>query len=51
MKYSLTTLQVNDMEKTIEFYNGLLGIPITRRQQIGPGKELVFMGMESEPNL
>lgn len=51
MKFSLVTLHVNDMEKTLAFYNKLLEIPIVRRQPMGPGKELVFMGVNGEPNL
>jgi lactoylglutathione lyase len=32
------------MEKSLEFYNGLLGMPIVRRHNIESGEELVFMG-------
>ncbi|MDF2842721.1 MAG: Glyoxalase/bleomycin resistance protein/dioxygenase [Herbinix sp.] len=44
MKFSLTTLYVKDMEKSLEFYNTLIGLPIVRRQVIGEDKELVFLG-------
>jgi lactoylglutathione lyase len=39
------------MKKSLEFYNNLLEIPIVRRHIIGPGKELVFMGIDGEVNL
>ncbi len=51
MKFSLATLHVQDMEKAVAFYNGLLEIPIIRRQPIGGGKELMFMGVDGQPNL
>ncbi|MFT4145810.1 MAG: VOC family protein [Mobilitalea sp.] len=44
MKFSLATLYVKDMEKSLEFYNTLIGLPIVRRQVIGEGNELVFLG-------
>ncbi len=51
MKFSLTTLHVQDMQKALYFYHTLLEMPIVRRQPIGPDKELIFLGVEGEPNL
>lgn len=51
MNFSLATLYVRDMRKSLKFYNELLGVPITARQPAGPGKELIFLGVEGEPNL
>ncbi len=51
MKFSLTTLYVNDMDKSIKFYNGILGMPIIRKQLMGEGKELVFLGDDCNVNL
>lgn len=51
MKFALATLYVKDMEKSLEFYNTILEIPIIRRQPVGPNKELVFMGVDGQANL
>lgn len=51
MKFALATLYVKDMEKSLEFYNKILEIPIVRRQLMGEGKELIFMGIDGEANL
>lgn len=51
MKFSLVTLYVKNMEKSLDFYHSLLRIPIVRRQPMGDGKELIFMGNESDVNL
>jgi lactoylglutathione lyase len=44
MRYCWTTLHVDDMERSVEFYNGLLGLPITRRFKAGPKMEFCFLG-------
>ncbi|MDX9916940.1 MAG: VOC family protein [Gudongella sp.] len=44
MKYCWTTLTVKDLEKSIEFYNGLIGLPIKRRFCAGPETEICFLG-------
>ena len=47
MKYSHTTLFVKDLEKSLEFYHGLLGLPIQRR---APGtRGPAFLGEEGQP--
>lgn len=51
MKFALVTLYVQDMEKSLTFYNNILEIPIIKRQPIGSGKELVFLGIDNEVNL
>lgn len=51
MKFALATVYVMDMEKSLAFYNELLGIPIISRQPFGPGKELVFLGIDGQANL
>lgn len=39
-------LYVTDMEKSLEFYHDLLENPVLRKQPIGEGKELIFLGKE-----
>ncbi len=51
MRFSLATLYVRNTEKSLAFYNGILEIPVIKRQPIGPDKELVFLGVEGEANL
>ncbi len=50
MKFQLVTLYVKDMNKALEFYNGLLDLPILKRQKMGD-KELVFLGNVGNVNL
>ena len=45
MKSVLITLYTEDVQKSLDFYNGLLEIPIIRRQTVGNGEELVFLGV------
>jgi lactoylglutathione lyase len=51
MKFSLVTLYVKDMEKSLTFYNRLLEMPIVGRHAIGQGKELVFLGTDGNVQL
>lgn len=51
MKFALATLYVNDMEKSLTFYNEILEIPILRRQATRHGTELIFLGIDGEANL
>lgn len=50
MKYHLTTLHVNDMEKSLEFYIDIGGLEVQKRFKAGP-MELVFIGFKGEPNI
>ncbi len=51
MRFALATLYVKNMKKSLAFYNAMLEIPVIKRQPIGPDKELVFLGVEGQPNL
>lgn len=44
MKYLWTTIYVKNMEESIAFYSGLLGLQLMQRFPAGPGKEIAFMG-------
>ena len=43
MKFVWTTLQVEDLDRSLAFYNGLLGLPIVERFQ-GTGNEIAMLG-------
>ena len=50
MTYNWTTLRVSDLDKSIAFYNGLLGLPIAQR--FGPpGHEIAMMGEADVPKI
>lgn len=51
MKFALTTLYVNDMKKSLKFYNEILGIPIIRHQTMGTNSEMAFLGIDGDVNL
>lgn len=50
-RFSLVTLHVNDMEKSLKFYTELLEMPIVRRLPYSGGREIVFLGVEGQPIL
>jgi lactoylglutathione lyase len=50
MIYMHTTVYVSDMEKSLSFYQGLLGLKLVRRSPSGNG-ELAFLGEAGQPNI
>ncbi|MBU5484396.1 VOC family protein [Clostridium sp. MSJ-11] len=44
MKFCWSTLTVKDMEESLKFYTGIVGLPIVQRFQAGPGMEIAFLG-------
>ncbi|WP_409228309.1 VOC family protein [Gudongella sp. SC589] len=44
MKFCWTTLTVNDMDKSIEFYTEIVGLKVDRRFNAGPDTEICFLG-------
>ncbi|MDR2795545.1 MAG: VOC family protein, partial [Spirochaetaceae bacterium] len=47
MRYAHITLYVKNLEKSLAFYQGVLGLPVTRRV---PGERgPVFLGESGEP--
>lgn len=44
MKFCWTTLTVNDMDKSIEFYSEIVGLKVDRRFNAGPDTEICFLG-------
>ncbi|MDR3123771.1 MAG: VOC family protein [Treponema sp.] len=50
MTYTHTTVPVSDMDKSIGFYQGLLGLKLVRRVPSGNG-ELAFLGEAGQPNI
>jgi lactoylglutathione lyase len=50
MTYMHTTVYVRDMEKSLGFYQGLLGLNLVRRSPSGSG-ELAFLGEAGQPNI
>lgn len=49
MTYAYTTIPVTNMDDTIAFYNGLLGLDILVRFPIENGGELAKVGKQGEP--
>ncbi|MGB8452145.1 MAG: VOC family protein [Anaerocolumna sp.] len=44
MKFNWCTIQVNDMEESLNFYQNIVGLNIERRYQAGPDTEITFLG-------
>jgi Lactoylglutathione lyase and related lyases len=44
MKFRHSTLRVNDLDVSINFYREIVGLEVVRRFSAGPGFEIVFMG-------
>jgi lactoylglutathione lyase len=49
-KLCWVTLHVKDVDKSVAFYNGLLGLPICSRTEF-PGGELAMLGAEDMPKV
>lgn len=43
MKIGFVTIHVADLEKTVDFYEKVLGFSVSRRFKAGPQVEIVFM--------
>jgi lactoylglutathione lyase len=50
MKFSMVTIYVKNMEKSLSFYHELLGLDIVRRKPYNDG-ELAFLGIAGQPNI
>ena len=44
MKFCWSTLMVKDMEKSIQFYQEVVGLTINKKFLAGPHTEIVFLG-------
>lgn len=44
MKFCWTTINVKDLDRSLAFYQDIIGLPIVRRMQPNPDMELVFLG-------
>lgn len=44
MKFCWCTISVKDMEKSLEFYRDIVGLPVIRRFSPAPGMEICFLG-------
>ncbi|MBC7960222.1 MAG: VOC family protein [Vallitaleaceae bacterium] len=44
MKFLWTTIMVRDMEASLDFYQGIIGLTTSSRFQAGPEVEIVFLG-------
>lgn len=44
MKFCWVTINVADMDKSLEFYTKAVGLPIARQMQNGPDRRLSFLG-------
>lgn len=51
MSYALTTLQVQDLEKSLEFYTGTLGLPLICRFEGKGGVPIAMVGEEKGAHL
>ena len=44
MKFNWCTIQVNNMEESLKFYQYIVGLKTDRRFQAGPDTEITFLG-------
>ncbi|NLI92390.1 MAG: VOC family protein [Peptococcaceae bacterium] len=44
MKFCWSTIMVKNLDESLEFYTGIIGLPVSRRFQAGPETEIVFLG-------
>lgn len=50
MHFCWVTLPVRDLDASISFYNGVLGLPIASRHS-APGVEMVMLGQKDQPKI
>jgi len=51
MRLAHTMIRVRDLERSLNFYCGFLGLHETHRQELGAAATLVYLGDESESYL
>jgi lactoylglutathione lyase len=44
MSYCWTTIDVKDMNKSLQFYQEIVGLPVDRKMKPSPDMEIVFLG-------
>jgi lactoylglutathione lyase len=44
MKFCWITINVNNMEESLKFYQEIVGLSINKRFNAGPGSEIAFLG-------
>jgi len=44
MKFCWTTILVNNMDESLEFYKDIVMLEVNKRFQAGPGVEIAFLG-------
>ena len=44
MKFCWVTINVKDMEKSLDFYQEIIGLNISRRMKPNPDMEIIFLG-------
>jgi lactoylglutathione lyase len=44
MKFCWTTITVKDMDKSLRFYQDVVGLPVTKKMKPNPDMEIVFLG-------
>ena len=50
MNFCWVTLPVKDFKKSLDFYHGVLGLPITSKHD-GGGMQMVMLGEEDKPKI
>jgi lactoylglutathione lyase len=48
MTFLWTTISVRKMEESLKFYQEVVGLPLNRRFEAGPGMEISFLGMTTQ---
>lgn len=51
MRYVLTTLEVTDMDKSMEFYRDILGVPVIKEFENKNGAKIAMLGDSSGAHL
>jgi lactoylglutathione lyase len=44
LKFCWATIHVEDMSRSLRFYQEVVGLPMSSRMAAGPGMEIVFLG-------
>ncbi len=44
MSFMHTTLYVKDMAESLKFYEEIVGLPVSRKNDMGPDRQIIFLG-------
>lgn len=51
MSFSLVTLRISDMTESLNFYNGILGLPLIKQFENKDHEKIAMLGQDDQPHI